>query len=118
MRITLSTLSASIDADLHDSGAGADFAALLPLTVQLTDFNGTEQIADLPRRLNITGEPLSAAATADTIAYYAPWGNLAIFYRDFPSSRGLVLLGTLRAAITDLVDVTDGGTVTVTAANL
>ena len=29
------------------------------------------------------------------IAYYAPWGNLAIFYRDFGFSDGLILLGRL-----------------------
>ena len=29
------------------------------------------------------------------IAYYAPWGNLAIFYRDFSYSTGLVKLGKL-----------------------
>jgi hypothetical protein len=27
------------------------------------------------------------------ITYYAPWGNLAIFYRDFGYSPGLVRLG-------------------------
>ena len=29
------------------------------------------------------------------IAYYAPWGNLAIFYRDFPYSPGLIKLGVI-----------------------
>ncbi len=29
------------------------------------------------------------------IAYYAPWGNLAIFYKDFGYSGGLVSLGKL-----------------------
>ena len=27
------------------------------------------------------------------MTYYAPWGNLAIFYRSFRSSGGLVRLG-------------------------
>jgi hypothetical protein len=29
------------------------------------------------------------------ITYYAPWGNLAIYYRDFGYSSGLVILGKI-----------------------
>ena len=29
------------------------------------------------------------------LAYYAPWGNLAIYYKDFRHSPGLIKLGTL-----------------------
>jgi hypothetical protein len=31
--------------------------------------------------------------------HYAPWGNLAIFYRDFDYSDGLVKLGALTSGI-------------------
>ncbi|WP_337926728.1 cyclophilin-like fold protein [Paenibacillus caui] len=31
------------------------------------------------------------------ITYYAPWGNLAIFYRDFRYSSGLIKLGSIDA---------------------
>jgi hypothetical protein len=33
------------------------------------------------------------------ITYYAPWGNLAIFYRDFGYSSGLVSLGRIESGI-------------------
>jgi hypothetical protein len=33
------------------------------------------------------------------IAYYAPWGNVAIYYKDFGYSKGLVLLGRLDGGI-------------------
>ena len=33
------------------------------------------------------------------IAYYAPWGNLAIFYKDFRDSRGLIGLGRIDSGI-------------------
>ena len=33
------------------------------------------------------------------IAYYAPWGNLAIFYKDFGYSRGLIRLGRIDSGI-------------------
>jgi hypothetical protein len=29
------------------------------------------------------------------IAYYAPWGNLAIFHKDFGYSDGLIILGKI-----------------------
>ena len=36
---------------LNDSKAAQDFANLLPLTLTLHDYNGTEKISDLPRKL-------------------------------------------------------------------
>ena len=33
------------------------------------------------------------------ITYYAPWGNLAIFYKDAGYARGLVKLGRLDSGI-------------------
>jgi hypothetical protein len=36
------------------------------------------------------------------ITYYAPWGNLAIFYRDFDHSRGLVKLSSIDSRIHEL----------------
>jgi len=36
------------------------------------------------------------------IAYYAPWGNLAIFYRDQPFAQGLVSLGRIASSIESL----------------
>jgi hypothetical protein len=82
-------------AKLEDSAAGRDFAALLPLDLTLSDYNRTEKIADLPRRLSIEGAPDGIDPAIGDIAYYAPWGNLAIFYSDFGYSRGLVRLGRL-----------------------
>ena len=36
------------------------------------------------------------------IAYYSPWGNLAIFYKDFGYSEGLVRLGRIDSGVTPL----------------
>ena len=33
------------------------------------------------------------------VTYYAPWGNLALFHRDFEYSSGLVKLGALHSGI-------------------
>lgn len=82
-------------ATLADGAAARDFAALLPLTLTLRDYNATEKIADLPRRLSVKDAPEGHDPSVGDITYYAPWGNLAIFYRDFGYSRGLVHLGTI-----------------------
>lgn len=38
-------------------------------------------------------EPRGIDPEVGDLAYYAPWGNLAVFYRDFRFSEGLILLG-------------------------
>src|SRR6266498_1218261 len=72
-----------------------DFVALLPLTLTLRDYNRTEKISDLPKKLSTEGAPSGSDPNVGEIAYYAPWGNIAIFYREFGYSAGLVKLGKL-----------------------
>ncbi|TDT31643.1 cyclophilin-like protein [Streptomyces sp. BK208] len=87
-----------VDATLNDSPAARDLASLLPLTLDLEDFHDTERIADPPRKLTTEGAPEPAAAKVGDIAYFAPWGNLAIFYKDGPSaSSDLLILGHIDA---------------------
>jgi hypothetical protein len=85
MNIQVTLDGRPVDAVLNDNPAARDFAALLPLTLDLKDFHGTERVADLPRELDTTGAPEPVAATVGDIAYYAPWGNLALFYQDGPA---------------------------------
>ncbi|MFF0191002.1 cyclophilin-like fold protein [Streptomyces sp. NPDC005244] len=85
-----------VGAILNDTPAARDFAALLPLTLDLQDFHGTERVADLSRKLETSGAPEPVAARVGDIAYYAPWGNLAVFYRNGPApSADLLILGHL-----------------------
>lgn len=94
IRVTLD--GRPVKAILNDSPAARDFAKLLPLALDLTDFHGIERVADLPRKLDTAGAPEPTAATTGDIAYYAPWGNLALFYQDGPAaSADLLMLGHL-----------------------
>lgn len=95
MRIRITAADQTFTAVLEDNDAARDFAALLPIELTLSDYNRTEKVADLPRRLSTAGAPDGVDPTVGDIAYFAPWGNLAIFYRDFGYSRGLVRLGRL-----------------------
>jgi hypothetical protein len=89
----------SIPATLNESKAAQDFASLLPLSLTLEEYASTEKISELPKRLSTEGAPPGFDPSAGDITYYAPWGNLAIFYRDFSYSDGLVALGTLDAGV-------------------
>ncbi|MFD3719062.1 cyclophilin-like fold protein [Streptomyces sp. NPDC058674] len=92
-----------VEAALNDSPAARDFAALLPLTLALEDFHDTERVADLPRKLDTSGASEPDTARAGDIAYYALWGNLALFYRDGPAaSADLLILGHLDASADQL----------------
>ncbi|WP_338035895.1 cyclophilin-like fold protein [Halochromatium roseum] len=102
-RIQLIVGGETLSATLDDTPAGRDFAALLPLELSLTDYHATEKIADLPRTLDTRGAPAKYAPSAGDITYYAPWGNLAIFYKPFQSSRGLVRLGAFDGPIDALL---------------
>jgi len=82
-----------------DNATARDFFALLPITLALEDHAGTEKISTLPRKLPTAGAPAGGDPSVGDIAYYAPWGNLAIFYKDFGYSRGLVLLGRIDSSI-------------------
>ena len=96
---------------LSDNPASRDFIALLPLTMTFEDYNRTEKISTLPRKLNINGAPSSCDPDVGSFTYYAPWGNLAIFYRDFRHSPGLVPLGQVESGIEALAAQPDGFTV-------
>ncbi|HIW00112.1 MAG TPA: hypothetical protein H9894_02860 [Candidatus Desulfovibrio intestinipullorum] len=78
---------------LKDTPAARGLCALLPLELTFEDYNATEKIAVLPKRLSIGESPTICDPEPGTLAYFIPWGNLAIFYRDFRLSRNLVPLG-------------------------
>jgi hypothetical protein len=99
MKIRLDVEGRPLSATLDDTEAGRDFASLLPLTMTLEDYNSTEKIAYLPRKLSTGGAPPGSDPDVGDIAYYAPWGNLAVFYRDFGYSAGLVKLGRIDAGV-------------------
>ena len=86
-------------ATLRDNATARDFVSLLPVTVKLEDYANTEKIAYLPRKLSTDGAPAGSDPSVGDIAYYSAWGNLAIFYKDFGYSRGLIGLGRIDSGI-------------------
>ncbi|KWV45738.1 cyclophilin-like fold protein [Stenotrophomonas maltophilia] len=99
MKIRLIINDQVLSATLEDSLPAREFIAQLPLTLQLEDYAATEKIAQLPRSLNVEGEPEGITPVAGDMAFYAPWGNLAIFHRPFGYSKGLVRLGRIEGGL-------------------
>jgi hypothetical protein len=95
VKIRLTIDGKAIHASLHDNATTRDLLALLPLTLTLDDYASTEKIAYLPHKLSIAGAPEGVDPSVGDITYYAPWGNLAIFHKDFGYSHGLIKLGRL-----------------------
>jgi hypothetical protein len=99
MRIRLTFDGKAVEATLLDNATARDLLSLLPMTLTLEDYNSTEKIGYPPRKLSTAGAPAGVDPSVGDIAYYVPWGNLAIFYRDFGYSRGLIGLGRIDSGI-------------------
>lgn len=101
--INVTVGEATLAATLDDTIVGRDFAAMLPLDLTLSDFHGIEKVSDLPRAVDTSEAPATYEPAAGDITFYAPWGNLAIFYKPFQPSGGLVRLGTFDGAVDALL---------------
>jgi hypothetical protein len=95
MKIRMDVNGTRVTATLDDNETAREFVSLLPLTLTLEDYNRTEKISTLAKKLSTKGAPDGVDPSVGDIAYYAPWGNLAIFYKDFGYSAGLVKLGRI-----------------------
>jgi hypothetical protein len=104
VKISITVQGKVVTATLADSPTTRDFVSLLPLTVTLSDHASTEKVTYLPRRLSTDGAPAGSDPSAGDIAYYAPWGNIAIFYKDFGYSGGLIKLGRIESGM-DVLNV-------------
>ncbi|HSH71689.1 MAG TPA: cyclophilin-like fold protein [Methylophilaceae bacterium] len=102
MKINIAVGDKTIQATLLNNPTAQDFISKLPLTLKLEDYNSTEKISDLPKKLTKKDAPGSMNPSRGDIAYYAPWGNLAIFYRDFSVSPGLIKLGVIDSGLETL----------------
>jgi hypothetical protein len=102
MKIRIKVGDTVFTATMLNTETSRDFISLLPLTLRMKDYSGTEKISNLPRRLSTKNAPSGCDPSVGDITYYSPWGNLAIFYKDFGYSDGLIKLGSLDGGIEKL----------------
>ena len=96
LKVTIDNLV--LTATLVDNPTTRDFISLLPLTVKLDDYVSSEKIFYPEKKLS-TKTTGSIEAVAGDITYYYPWGNVAIFYKDFGKSSSLIRIAKFDGSI-------------------
>lgn len=92
MQIRVEANGNTIVFELNDSLAAADLYEQLPLSIEVENFSNNEKIFYPPQELNTSDAP-AAEGGAGTLAYYAPWGDVVMFYGSFGSNGSLFELG-------------------------
>ena len=78
---------------LFDNAAARDFASQLPMTLTFGDLHGVEKGAPLPRRLSVDGMPAGDDPQIGDLGYWAPSGNLVLYYGDVGYWTGIMRIG-------------------------
>lgn len=78
--------------ELNDGTAADSFYEQLPLTIEVADYSTNEKIFYPPQALDTADAP-PAEGGAGTLAYYAPWGDVVMFYGDYNANGSLYELG-------------------------
>lgn len=79
---------------LNNSKAAKDLYNQLPLTLKVEDYSDNEKIFYPPAELNTNDTPKSKGRKG-SLAYYAPWGDVVMFYEAAGSASGLYELGSV-----------------------
>lgn len=93
MQIRVSTEGQEIIFQLNDSKAAKSLYEQLPMTLDVENYSSNEKIFYPPRKLDTGNTPLASKCEEGTLAYYAPWGDVVMFYGTFGSASGLYELG-------------------------
>ena len=96
--------------ELNDSSAAQSLLSQLPLTVEVEDFSTNEKVFYPPQELDTTNTPL-AEGGAGTLTYYAPWGDVVLFYDSFSANGSLYELGEAVSGVENIGQMS--GTITV-----
>jgi hypothetical protein len=117
VRIKLTFNNEEVIVKMFDNPTSRDFLTLLPLTITLEDYAGTEKINYLSKKLSTEEAPSGSDPSVGDFTYYSPWGNLAIFYKDFGYSNGLIKLGKIESGVEKLRSMNGDTTVIIEKIN-
>lgn len=115
MKIQITANGNTVIYELNDSQAAKDLYAQLPLTVPVENYSTNEKIFYPSQRLDTANAP-AADGQKGCLAYFAPWGNVVMFYGQFEPSGSLYGLGEVISG-EDLVE-TMSGTLEITGADI
>ena len=96
LKVDITVGNRTITATMEDNAAARDFLSRLPLEVTLNDYNNTtEKIFYPDPALTTEGVTRGCAPTPGDITIYAPWGNVAIFCKNWSHSNDLIKIGRI-----------------------
>ena len=101
-RLAIVIGSQTITATLYDNPTSRDFISRLPLTVDLNDYGGMEKVFTPSPELTTYNSPAGMNPQAGDISLFAPWRNIAIYYRNGTSSGSLIPIGRIENGINAL----------------
>lgn len=96
---------------LADTEAAREFAAMLPLTIDMPDFNNNEKHAQLPQSLSTEASRPGTIRNGDIMLYGSR--TLVVFYLTFKSSYSYTRLGQVDDPV-DLAQALGRGTARIT----
>ncbi|MCX2717926.1 cyclophilin-like fold protein [Helicobacter sp. MIT 21-1697] len=82
---------------LENNAVAKEFYALLPLSLNFSDYVGKEKIAKLDTRLSAQ-EGVEYEPQSGDFFYFVPWGNVGLFYAKQPPYPGVIKLGSIKGA--------------------
>ncbi len=94
MKISINANGNTTVFELNDSQASKELYAQLPLTIKVEDYSNNEKIFYPPKKLSTSNTSLANGGIG-TLAYYAPWGDVVMFFGNFGRASGLYELGNV-----------------------
>lgn len=113
-KINLQINGQTYSATLYETPLADALYDMLPLTISFEDFNRTEKIGYLPddQILSTEGVDGGLEPAVGDLCYYAPWGNLSLFYQSFRYSDDLYSIGHVDEDMSFLAEINESFTIT------
>ncbi len=97
MNIIVKSETHEVVCTLNSSRAARDLLAQLPLSLDISDYARQEKTFSPPAKLDTT-DAQPDDGSAGTLAYFAPWNHVVLFYKNSGPYSGRYALGECRDA--------------------
>lgn len=102
----------TLEATVGDTPTGRALVDQLPLTLDFEDLNGQEKVGHLEEELPMDGMPEGDDPVVGDLGYYAPWGNVVLYYGDVDYWDGIARIGQIHGDLSVISDQTEDFTAT------
>ncbi|RAM37358.1 cyclophilin-like fold protein [Arthrobacter globiformis] len=106
----------TLDATVWDTPAGRDLLTQLPRTLSFRDLNGEEKVGHLEQSLTMNGMPQGDDPRVGDLGWYAPWGNVVLYYGDVRYWDGIARIGRIHGDLSAISGRAEDFTATLEAA--